>query len=973
MLSPSVRSRLARLVVLALLSALVWAGGTGTAHALPPYPSPPPDFSHPGTFHDTPFGANDPVYSPLGGQRDREALVVLPQFTDVPNTPGADEAWAQARVFGGFPSVVDWYRVMSGGDLILSPAAETSGTANNGVVVVNAGTFNSFEGLNDSQRSRRVLELANASVNFANFDDNNDGRIDDLELTVISIRTGRPIADNPDTPANEANADNCGAARVAETASYDGKNVTRLSVSLNTTLTNLITIVHEVGHQTTHMRDPYGFGVGRWAVGGPTCGAPDTQLFGPTGWERVHLGWGSPQVVVQDGYYDIADAATGSQPFYILYDPSKGTEDYFVVENRQRTANSYERGIHDAGLAIWRSDDKVWESSSNDIRPIEIMRPDNSTTGGCDANGVCYSGEPTDAWDPCDSRTSQRTMSRTWRDGTASRIAVRAIGCSGSTIRAYFDVRGPGVLVDATDAKAATRTVDVVPTEANQVSFTVQNTGEATDTFAFTVQGLPAGWTASTATLNLAAGATTTANVTVTPPADAPVTTYDATVSGRSTTASGISSTSPVKLFVKLHSTDLDYTGDSSQPWGEGAGFSALVRDEDNGLAPIAGAQVRFRLSNADGSQEVTAVSDASGVAAANPVLTVPPGEYTLRVDMFRHGKHAAVGLRTDYTVERRATKLSYTGAATAEYSDPAAVSAVLTDAISGTPLAGQPVRFAIGSQSVTATTDATGTAQSSIVLNQPAATTQVESTFAGDPNYLASADSDAFVIDEEDLTLVYTGDTLVARGNTPRLAAQASQEDDGSTGGLQLAQVQFDLRPTLTSAPYRFTATASATGAASTPATGLPVDVWSVTPSVPVANGYWEGAGEAAELVYYDERAAVIGLGVLGSDSERHQTQLTVTGNYLNGRPTGVAEFLSSEGLFTGLRHDWIVRVGKQAIVQSQGGLALEGPATLRLRLADNGLPLLGRDWFEATVTSAEGVYRSGRVTPVLGDLIVR
>lgn len=973
MLSSSVRSRLARLVVLALLSTLVWAGGAAPAHALPPYPSPPPDFSHPGSLHDTPFGANDPVYSPIGGQRDREVLVVLPQFTDVPNTPGANEAWAQARIFGGFPSVADWYRVMSGGDLILSPAAETSGTANNGVVVVNAGLFNSFEGLNDSQRSRRVLELASASVNFANFDDNNDGRIDDLELTVISIRTGRPIADDPNTEPDETNPDNCGAARVSEAATYNEKNVTRLSVSLNTTLTNLMTIIHEVGHQTTHMRDPYGFGVGRWALGGPTCGAADATLFGPTGWERVHYGWGSPQVVVQDGYYDIADAATGSQPFYLLYDPSKGAEDYFIVENRQRTAGSYERGIHDEGLAIWRSDDKIWESTSNDIRPIEIMRPNNSTTGGCDAKGVCYGGEPSDAWDPCDGSTPQRTMSRTWRDGTDSRIAVRAIGCSGSTIRAYFDVRGPGILVDATDAKAGTRTTDVVPTEANQVSFTVRNTGEAADTFAFTVPGLPAGWTASTTRLTLAAGATQTANVTVTPPADAPVTTYDATVSGRSTTATGISSTSPVKLFVKLHQTRLDYTGDTSQPWGEGAGFAARVRDEDNGLAPIAGAQVRFRLLGADDSHEATAVSDAAGNAVANPALTVPPGEYTLRVEMLRHGKHGQTGVRTDYTVERRPTKLTYTGVATAEYSDPAAVTAVLADAISGTPLAGQPVRFAIGSQSATATTDTTGTAGSSIVLTQPAATTEVTTTFAGDPNYLPSADGDALVIDEEDLALVYTGDTLVARGQTPRLAAQVTQEDDGTTGGLQHAQVQFDLRPTLTATPYRFTAPATATGAATTPATGLPVDVWSVTPSVPVANGYWEGTGQAAELVHYDERAVVLGAGVLGSDAERHQTQLTATGNYLNGRPVGVAEFLSSEGLYAGLRHDWIVRVGKQAIVQSQGGLALEGPATLRLRVADNGLPLLGRDWFEATVTSAEGVYRSGRVKPVLGDLIVR
>ncbi len=961
-----------RALLLGLLGLVGWGLlQSGAAHALPPYPAPPPDFSHPGSFHDTSWGANDQVYSPIGGQRDRPMLIVLPRFSDVPDQAGATEAWAANRFFGGFPSVGDWFRTMSGGDLLLTPAAETDGTANNGVVVVNAGAFASFEGLGDSARSRRVLELANAAVNFAPFDTNNDGRVDDLELTVVSVRTGNPIADNPATPADETNADNCGATRVSEGATYDGKTLTSHSVGLNTTLTNLMTLVHEVGHEATHMRDLYGFGVGSWALSGPSCGPPDSLLFGPNGWEKLHFGWGTPNVIVQDGYYDISNAATGSQPFAILYDPSKGTDNYFVVENRQRTANSYEQSVHDSGLAIWRSDDTIWESGDDTKRPIDIMRPNGTTTAGCGAGG-CYGGTDTDAWDPCDTRTPQRTMSRTWRDGTASNVAVRAVGCSGSTIRAYFDVRGPGVLVDSTDAKAAPRVVDVVPTEASPVSFTVMNTGEATDTFDFTVQGLPAGWTASTDRKSLAAGTGGTANITVTAPADAPEAAIDVTVVGRSTTAAGISSTSPMRLQVKLHQTQIDYTGDLSQPWGEGAGFSATVRDADNGLAPIAGATVTFRLSSADGTQEVTAVSDATGTATANPAITVDPGSYRLTTSVPRFGKHAAASTRDTYTVERRPTALAYTGATTADYSDPAAVSAVLTDGISGTPLTGKAVAFGVGTQTAAGTTDSTGTAASSIVVDQPASTTTAGAAFAGDPGYLPSSSSKPFVITKEKLTLVYTGDTLVARGTTPRLAAQATQENDGSPGSFGLAQVQFDLTPTLGSTPYRFLAMADAAGKAATPATGLPVDLWKVKPSIAAGNGYWQGSGPEVELVAYDERADITGLGLLGKDSAGHQTQLTVTGGYSRGKPVGVTELLTSQGLFVGLRDDWIVRVGNQAIVQAQGTLALNTPATVRLRLADLGPILSRKDWFEATMSSSRGVYQSGRVVPTIGDLWV-
>lgn len=322
--------------------------------------------------------------------------------------------------------------------------------------------------------------------------------------------------------------------------------------------------------------------------------------------------------------------------------------------------------------------------------------------------------------------------------------------------------------------------------------------------------------------------------------------------------------------------------------------------------------------------------------------------------------------------MERRPTALAYTGATNADYSDPATVSAVLTDGLSGTPMTGKAIDFSLGTQTASGTTDASGAAASSIVVNQPAGTPLAGATFPGDAGYLPSSSSKPFVITKEKLTLVYTGDTLVARGTTPRLAVQATQEDDGSPGNFALGQVQFDLTPTLGSTPYRFLAMADAAGKASTPATGLPVDLWKVKPSVAAGNGYWQGSGPEVELVAYDERADISGLGLFGPDSAGRQTQLTVTGGYSRGKPVGITEFLSSQGLFVGLKDDWIVRVGNQAIVQAQGTLALNTPATLRLRLADLGPILSRKDWYEATMTSSRGVYRSGRVVPTIGDLWV-
>ena len=119
-------------------------------------------------------------------------------------------------------------------------------------------------------------------------------------------------------------------------------------------------------------------------------------------------------------------------------------------------------------------------------------------------------------------------------------------------------------------------------------------------------------------------------------------------------------------------------------------------------------------------------------------------------------------------------------------------------------------------------------------------------SAFAGDDLYLPSTDSDPFTIDKEDLTLAYTGDTLVGLGTTPNLAAHATQEADGFPGDLSLATVQFSLTPTLTATPVSYLASLNAAGDGSVAAVGLPVDLWSIALAVPAANGYWEGTGPA-------------------------------------------------------------------------------------------------------------------------------
>lgn len=361
-----------------VLAVLAFAG---TVLAVSPYPASLPDFSHAGVVHGNYYGVQ-------AGQTDRPMLVILSGFTDLNLPAGFDENWAATTFFGGgFPSIANYFANDSFGDLNLTPATETCGTSNNGVAVVTTGTRAAFDGQSEPDRNRSSVNGVDSCVNFAVFDTNNDGQISNLELVIFNVT------------APSSAAENCGATRGISGGAIDGKTFPgSYGVGMGTTATNLMTHIHELGHVALDMRDLYGFGVGSLDISGPTCGAGNNQYMRSSAWQKMHWGWITPTVVVNDGYYTVDRADTTGEAF-ILYDYARGANDYFIVENRQGTANTYDQSASDSGLVIWRIDEAQYASGSDAVRPIDIMRPNGATTAGCTAGG-CYGGSNGDAWGP---------------------------------------------------------------------------------------------------------------------------------------------------------------------------------------------------------------------------------------------------------------------------------------------------------------------------------------------------------------------------------------------------------------------------------------------------------------------------------------------------------------------------------------------------------------------------------------------
>ena len=121
--------------------------------------------------------------------------------------------------------------------------------------------------------------------------------------------------------------------------------------------------------------------------------------------------------------------------------------------------------------------------------------------------------------------------------------------------------------------------------------------------------------------------------------------------------------------------------------------------------------------------------------------------------------------------VDRRLTTITYNGDLSGQYSDQINLSAKLIDDFTGLGLPGKTLTFTLGTQSTMAITDVTGTASSTLILNQPPSVLgywyDVVVEFTGDAIYKESDSSDPFDLQKEDARATYTGVMYVSTSSS--------------------------------------------------------------------------------------------------------------------------------------------------------------------------------------------------------------
>jgi hypothetical protein len=198
-------------------------------------------------------------------------------------------------------------------------------------------------------------------------------------------------------------------------------------------------------------------------------------------------------------------------------------------------------------------------------------------------------------------------------------------------------------------------------------------------------------------------------------------------------------------------------------------------------VAPVPdGGTVQFKVdgSNLGGA---VAVSTTTGQATSTSTSTLSVGSHNVEAIYSGNANFAGSTGTLTQVVNPATTTTTYTGPTTSDFHDAFTASATLTG-FGGAPVAGKMITFVLGAgtgtETCSGTTNGSGIAQCSLTPNEAAGSYTLTTSFAGDSDFVASSDSDAFTITLEETALHYTGPTLIANGMNVSFTALLKEDD---------------------------------------------------------------------------------------------------------------------------------------------------------------------------------------------------
>ncbi|BCG65964.1 MAG: hypothetical protein methR_P3836 [Methyloprofundus sp.] len=416
-------------------------------------------------------GADEDLAMAPTGDFNGPVLFILAEFNDQIGTT-TESAW------GGFVTnnIVDYFSKASYGQVNLTPANETFGTVNNGVVgwvTLNSNHPNtgSNTGAANRQLTKDAIIAADAFVDFSVYDANLDGFVDADELAIVVVVAGFERAYSSTAPSVWGHKWSIFSAppvvdgvKVADYHSGAGGYAQFGEIHLDHQATMGI-MVHELGHLIFGLPDLYDIdsssaGIGYFGVmGSGSWGAATGTEAGempvmPSAWTRYNRGWADGAEGAATESITAAGDASANSSNSVYRASTNVNSEYFLVENRQ--LDGYDQGFERwfgnsfGGLLIWHIDDTQTANANDAQRWVDLEEADGTQVNAGSASDAWYAGNAT-VFDDTTTPNSKQY------NGAASGVDINSISAAGTVMTATFGA-APGVPEITTPVPGSTLT-----------------------------------------------------------------------------------------------------------------------------------------------------------------------------------------------------------------------------------------------------------------------------------------------------------------------------------------------------------------------------------------------------------------------------------------------------------------------------------------------------------------------------------
>ena len=355
-------------------------------------------------------------------------VVILVNFLNVGYTIIPTEF--HNRFFVGYTSVSAYYDEVSYNQTDISPASESHGIANDGVVgwlTLNYNHPNPGKG-DTRQLAKDAILAADPYIQYNLYDFNSNGIISTDELHLFIVAAGYEASYAPSgEPAVWGNnwwVDYVGCPSLDGVllgcigeGSYNayGGGYSMSGEMMDDHMSTIGVMVHELGHDI-YWPDLYNTslfaftnGVGNWSVMGSGSWGTDGGYLGnrpthPGVWEKYYQGWLTPTVINDEQDWIYAPPVENNPTAYILrhnpggldwsFQHHSGTGEYFLVEYRQNTG--FDLSLPGCGVLIWHINETAPAdyTANNSYQPLVSLE---QADGNYDLENMNNNG---DAGDP---------------------------------------------------------------------------------------------------------------------------------------------------------------------------------------------------------------------------------------------------------------------------------------------------------------------------------------------------------------------------------------------------------------------------------------------------------------------------------------------------------------------------------------------------------------------------------------------